>query len=255
MHRSGTSLIANVLNEFGVYLGEPNQLLPGDKGNSLGHFENTAVLGINRTIFNLASGRDLDPLGVKALIHANELKKLHEQAELYISKAKNKTKVLGIKDPRIIITLDFWQRHLINPMYIIIFRNPYEVALSLLERDKIPLKDGLELWYQYNNEIVKLINNESAFLIDYNYMITNPRKIIVNLLKFIGISATKRNRERAVLSVIPTLRHQISTKDIKGLPLRTQETYLKLSVAFRNSKKSWISTEERRIQDVPYNFT
>src|SRR5258708_12379235 len=50
MHRSGTSLIANLLGRCGLYLGEEDDLLPPSPDNTDGYWENRRFVSLNDEI-------------------------------------------------------------------------------------------------------------------------------------------------------------------------------------------------------------
>ena len=66
MHRSGTSMVARILSECGVYLGEPTELLPPAPDNVAGPFEHKEFLQLNDEVLANARrrvGRRPAPLG------------------------------------------------------------------------------------------------------------------------------------------------------------------------------------------------
>ena len=50
MHRSGTSFLAQALNELGADFGDPEKLFPADNWNRNGYFESIPVIDINNKI-------------------------------------------------------------------------------------------------------------------------------------------------------------------------------------------------------------
>ena len=52
MHRSGTSLVARVLNVLGVDLGPEEHLMRPSSANPTGHWENKPITGINDEILS-----------------------------------------------------------------------------------------------------------------------------------------------------------------------------------------------------------
>lgn len=50
MHRSGTSVTAQLSQRMGAYLGEEKELISASPNNPNGHFENTEVVCINNDI-------------------------------------------------------------------------------------------------------------------------------------------------------------------------------------------------------------
>ena len=62
MHRSGTSLVANLLGAGGVYLGEPKELMPASVDNRRGYWENLRFVEMNdRILRDVGASWDLPP--------------------------------------------------------------------------------------------------------------------------------------------------------------------------------------------------
>ena len=60
MHRSGTSMVARLLNLCGLYLGPESELSPPAPDNPEGYWENKHFVGINdRILAHLDAGWDL----------------------------------------------------------------------------------------------------------------------------------------------------------------------------------------------------
>ena len=56
MHRSGTSLIAQLLKQSGLYLGSEERLLGSNVGNQDGHFENVEFIDLNDSLLQHLGG-------------------------------------------------------------------------------------------------------------------------------------------------------------------------------------------------------
>ena len=61
MHRSGTSLVTRILNLLGVYLGEPEELLPAAADNRAGFWERTDIVTLNDDVLAAAGGAAIEP--------------------------------------------------------------------------------------------------------------------------------------------------------------------------------------------------
>ena len=55
MHRSGTSLVAQICRCVGGYLGEQNELLAATSANPDGFFENRDIVNINDNILDFCN--------------------------------------------------------------------------------------------------------------------------------------------------------------------------------------------------------
>ncbi|MHA1290984.1 MAG: hypothetical protein ACTSPB_26685, partial [Candidatus Thorarchaeota archaeon] len=125
MHRSGTSMVAGLLQLCGLYLG--NNLLNGLRDNARGHFEDREFLGLNIEILraNKTSWRQCKPVSKvpKAII---------EKMAQFVAKWPT-DRTVGWKDPRACLTLKFWKQ-VIEPEelgVVLVFRPFIEVAMSL----------------------------------------------------------------------------------------------------------------------------
>jgi len=56
MHRSGTSMVARLLSDCGVYLGSPQDLLPPQPDNPKGYFEHKGMLALNEALLEHLGG-------------------------------------------------------------------------------------------------------------------------------------------------------------------------------------------------------
>lgn len=126
VHRSGTSLVSNVLRQLGVNMG--SEFLAPDEGNPGGYWEDTEWLGINKKILGEAKGSWRDPPQRKLILHTGR------QAEKLIEGAvarRDHLEMWGFKDPRTCLTAEVFHKYLPDPHYIIVKRAPIEIVKSL----------------------------------------------------------------------------------------------------------------------------
>ena len=150
MHRSGTSAVTHVLSLMGA--GLPQNLLgatPG--GNPLGHWEaKRLIVAHDALLAEAGSGwDDWQPLTFKNLpperlaYHKDQLRRL-------IAEEYGDEPLFVLKDPRVCrfvpLSIDVLAEMGIATCAVITFRNPLEVAASLLVRDNMPKMDGMLLW-------------------------------------------------------------------------------------------------------------
>ncbi len=155
MHRSGTSLVASLLQKAGLYIGD--RLVGPYPGNLHGHFEDAD--------FYLFHEKVLHRLGQSHLVQdRSKIGKLTpaEKEEAIVSiRQRNKHPIWGWKDPRTSLFLEFWHELLPEAYYVFVYRHPVEVVLSLMRRGiKLELDVlsnpivGLRVWETYNQAIL-----------------------------------------------------------------------------------------------------
>jgi|TARA_R110002072_G_scaffold199399_2_gene356981 hypothetical protein len=196
MHRSGTSLLAKVLEKGGIFMGvfkDPN-------------FEAIHFLSENQKTLQAAGGSWLDPL-VPSKEHwttfSSELLYYeHFQLNGRIQKWKNKRKNpdWGFKDPRNSFTLNMWLHKYPKAKVIFIKRDVESVTKSLQRRNK---KEGEvyderlesqnfcnDLWLKYTEQCqsYKSSLEDRMLILEYDDLIQLNTQSIKRLENFTGKS-------------------------------------------------------------------
>jgi hypothetical protein len=157
MHRSGTSLLASLARRAGVDLG--SRLMPASKGNPRGHFEDLDFVHFHERLFDRRGAGALTPPRRGSLAPTAA-----EEAEARALVDRRRAKPLwGFKDPRTTLLLDFWDRLLPAPLYLLVYRHPVEVALSLLRRGldlevELDPAAAVHAWTVYNEHLLDFLH-------------------------------------------------------------------------------------------------
>lgn len=152
MHRSGTSALAGMLARLGCDL--PEAIMPPNEFNPKGFYESLKAYNLNDAI--LASGgsswddwQTFNP----GWYDSPRLEEFLERGGEALQEEYGKSRLFVLKDPRICRLMPFWTRlfadRKITPVYVVIHRNPIEVARSLETREGWPLAAGLLLWLRH----------------------------------------------------------------------------------------------------------
>ena len=187
MHRSGTSLFMRLLSNSDINLGK--HLLGAAPDNIYGYFEDERV--VNYHIKTIKKG-SFGPLMANNKIH----KKADLEEATLIYRTLLNDKVDAIKDPRLCLFLDVWDKVSNNEAdYIFIFRNPAEVINSLLRRktDRIlyllPWYAPIS-WLRYNRGILNFAESNmdrKMIFVDNDRLVSQPNRIIKLLEKKLDI--------------------------------------------------------------------
>jgi len=214
MHRSGTSLVAQVLDDLGVELGGSEEV---DKDhaedNERGFWEPPGLVELNDRILRSwgaswchphldARPSTLDPT------FRDEIETLAEDwGHRYASWAW--------KDPRLSLTWPFWLPHLPGALILWCVRHPLEVAASLLARNAFPTRAGLLLWEIYNREVAQMIGSRRFTVVDHDALLTSPAEHVGRLNRFLveHLGALGGDLQNAVRRVSPPLRHHRFSAD------------------------------------------
>ena len=173
MHRSGTSLVASLLQRLGVDIGE-NLLGPGE-GNPRGHFEDLDFVRFHEDWLHRCGQRMLLQNEFRPRVSSEE----RDRARRLITSRQGQG-LWGFKDPRTSLFLPFWNELLPDARFLLVFRHPIDVVLSLLRRgsDYEALVDpaaGLRSWAVHNRSLLDFYNrhSERCFLVEIDHLTRN----------------------------------------------------------------------------------
>lgn len=184
MHRSGTSLTAELLNVLGATLPAPLLELQ-ESVNATGFWEDETVVEINEKIlagFN-SSWYDLAAVGSYTLegIDAKLLSTARDHVERYYRGAN----LSLLKDPRLCRLMFVWARIFEEANFstscIYVMRHPLEVAASLNKRDDIAVIHGVILWIIYTLESLSSFKHTSSMVLSYQSFFDDSKKVLDEL--------------------------------------------------------------------------
>jgi len=183
MHRSGTSLVANLLQTAGVDLGNPQCLMPPRPDNPDGFFEHLEFVRLNDEVLDALGGAwDCPPESVDAVEVQRGLPDLLSQGQELVESVFSPSSVArGWKDPRNSITLPFWAQVVPNLQVVVCVRNPYAVARSLNARNGHSIRFGLDLWRRYHQHLLRNLQGLTYVFVRYETLLANTNTEIARL--------------------------------------------------------------------------
>ncbi|MGD1902107.1 MAG: glycosyltransferase [Geitlerinemataceae cyanobacterium] len=162
MHRSGTSLMASLLQAMGVHVGD--RLLAGDRTNAPGYFEDEDFLEFQRRVLTGCCDPDDGGWPDWGWTESESLDRRQfenyttEARQLLAARARQGLSTWGWKDPRTSLMLDFWDGLLPEARYVLVYREPWDVVDSCVR-----LRSGvfdrqphlvLNIWAYYNRHLI-----------------------------------------------------------------------------------------------------
>jgi hypothetical protein len=173
MHRSGTSMISRSVNLLGVNLGEPEKLLGKAKANPKGFWEYRKITQSQEKLLKVFKHRwySTKPLPSKWWEHS-EAKPIQKHIKKIIKTEFYGEKLWGWKDPRNSLLLPMWkeiQTELdFDLSFIIMVRNPLDVAASLSTRNQFSVEKSVRLWAFYTLSALIWTAKENRVIIEYD---------------------------------------------------------------------------------------
>lgn len=187
MHRSGTSLIARMLNLLGVSLGPEAHLAGSAEDNPKGFWENKLLVSINEEILSRWGGSwDEPPSFPEGWESSPKLSDLRQRVRAIIREDFAAAELWGWKDPRTCLTLPFWQKLLPPMQYVICLRNPVDVACSLKRRNNFSFEKGVELWLAYVAAALQHTRGQPRLFVFYEEIMEDWERELRRVAAFIG---------------------------------------------------------------------
>ncbi|HPI49240.1 MAG TPA: glycosyltransferase [Hyphomonadaceae bacterium] len=197
MHRSGTSLLAGVLQRLGATW--PKTLIAPNASNPKGYGESVAFMRAHDRLLTSAgsSWSDWAPFNPDwaespiADQFAEELWTVFEQEY-------GDAHLVVMKDPRACRFAGFWIELLkardVRPMPLITVRNPLEVAASLNRRDRMPTTLGLLLWLRHVIDAERATRGMPRAFVNYDDVLDDWRQAVADIRSRLGVKWPRYSR-------------------------------------------------------------
>lgn len=199
MHKSGTTLVAQILHHSGISMGEIDDGVSYDRGNK---YEDQDALHLNLDLLGLPDYEVLHvPAPDPAKLRASPGQR--EKMQAFIARRSAGGADWGFKDPRTSLSYPLWDRELPEHRIIAVWRSPEEVW----PRFRAP---GPRLWYQeprrawsyvrrwceHNERLVRFLREtrHDWMLMNYGDFMTGDREF-ARLQEFVGRPLEDRRRK------------------------------------------------------------
>jgi hypothetical protein len=198
MHKSGTTLVSNMLHHSNVPMVEQESDKAYREGNkyersSTNKFNKELLAAGNTKSIFLRTRLDIDAMKPEQYVAA---KKLVSQIEAEAGGD------WGFKDPRTCLTYDFWKTVLPRHKAICVIRDPKKVHDHYAGWKLFGFRDGINAllaWHTYNElilEYVKELPLDRSIVVDYGMLVSKETEFS-RLEKFVGRKLVdRRNNQR-----------------------------------------------------------
>jgi hypothetical protein len=178
MHRSGTSLVAQLVAALGVYAGGPDDLPPPDMFNPTGFWEHKEVVQLDDEILGSlgASWRGTHGADVSRLSHAKRAGYV-DRARDIVARSLHGHGPFVVKDPRMSLLFPLWREALGEPVCVLAWRDPMAVARSLETRDGLPLMASIAAWEQSTRALLRDSEGLPRVLVSYEELLADPQRV------------------------------------------------------------------------------
>lgn len=238
MHRSGTSALAGTLSLLGA---QAPKTLFSDRWNPKGHFESIPIIEVSNSVLE-STGLEVEGWGgLPQNWLSPELEAGFAGRFAQVVKAEFNKDMIVVKDPRFCrfprliaqgVSLAGWQ-----PLFILIYRNPFEVAMSMGRRNGLPIEYNLLIWLRFLLDAEQGTRGFPRAFLSYESLLANWRSAIDGLQAKLGIVFPRRST-RTEAEVDHFLESELRNFNVPGRPsgtaledwlVKTWDAYVALS--------------------------
>ena len=191
MHRSGTSALAGSLRTLGVHLGE-RLMEPRPGENQSGYFEDLEIYETHKRLLDEMgfSWDDPRPLSLDAFPESILNSRRGDMTRLLRERFGGQA-LWAVKDPRLSLLLPWWREILseinLTPGFVIVYRHPSEVALSLASRDAFSAEKSASLWLNYNLAAEASTRGLPRVFVSFDELLGHPAETLDRMAERLGV--------------------------------------------------------------------
>lgn len=260
MHRTGSSMVARMLNLCGIFLGNETDLIPAAQDNPDGFWENANFVNINNGILHhLKAGWDIVPSS--ALQPGWERSALLDQYRnnaVFLINEMRQHDPWGWKDPRNSLTLPFWQQLIPDIKVVVCLRNPIEVGKSLMKRGYSSTVFSARLWYDYYEKLLTALGPDNFIITHYDTYFFDCEAELRRLLSFLDLPQDSEKINRAAQFIHFDMKHcqdaWTDLSDFKNYP-EIIEMYARLCAQAGPVFQLSFLNKKFDIKEKPFNET
>jgi hypothetical protein len=254
MHRSGTSAFAGLLVKAGYFAGNDVDLLPNAKDNPTGFYERFDIIDLNNQLLTELGGAwDNPPPRLPMPEQASVWRARVEEVLENVAEHAGGRPLL-LKDPRMSLLLQVWLKALGDRfVFILVDRNPMELAMSVRKRDGRPLHVSLALWQLYYAELLNSLAGQRVWFARYESLVHRPSQytsVLLDGLKAelakaaeVGAGCFGHDRADAAAFVVGQQRHQRAARTGAQIDQQFSGGQLALSRWLSELPDGWVTLD------------
>lgn len=204
MHRSGTSALTLMLSHLGVSLPSAADLGYGSRANvanTRGFWEPRLLVMENESILRRNGGSWRAPPELSPR-HLREVAGAPSWYQRLLVRYHSHDRPWVWKDPRLCLTLDFWDQIVNSRSAVLMFRHPWSVADSLARRDGMSIEQGFALWEWYVASSLQISSSRDAIVVFNSDLVSHPDVTAGRLQEWLAhLDVADGDLEKAVRSI------------------------------------------------------
>jgi hypothetical protein len=226
MHRSGTSLAAEIAYRWGAYADTSLFIEPND-GNPRGYWEPRPLMKLNDDLLAAVHSSWKVPPTEEGRKHLARLAKrgsLRLRAHRLLATMNPNQTVWLWKDPRLCILLPFWKEIWESVVYLVPIREPMAIASSLCARRDFCMPSALLLWQKYMSTLISDEDMSSkAFFFSYEELLHDSPNVCDRICRFLdkNTGTDDQNRESRLARMLKSVHPQLNRNKASSFSANT----------------------------------
>lgn len=217
MHRSGTSAVTGMLSQLGLNSPRADDRIAASQWNERGNGESKSLVQFNnRVLGELQGSWSAPPKLSPAWESDGSLDQLKSEADTAFASAAGAWP-FAWKDPRNCVLMPFWSSVIGPPRAaIFVYREPLEVAGSLMARNRFSLTHGLALWERYVRAAATNLVGLPTIAVEFSRVLNEASAWCHELVEFLATVDISIEPQRAAIaagSSESSLVHQRADRD------------------------------------------
>lgn len=195
MHKSGTTLVSQILHHSGIDMGDFDEGISYDKGNK---YERQSVLKMDQEILGAVDDTVIDLHSTRRV--GNRQDQL-ERMRAIVADCEARFPDWGFKEPRSVLVYDMWREVLPEHRIVAIYRDPVQVWSRFRRQGKRFYRNFrlahkyLAMWQDHNLNLVRFLEETSCeyLLLNYRDLMGDERAFSL-LQDFVGRPLNDRRK-------------------------------------------------------------
>ncbi len=185
MHRSGTSLTAQVLQSLGADFGPAEEMWEADQWNANGYLERRDVIDVNSQAITGIRRTDNKLVAIASqaaylrMPTAQKIGGRIDQAD--VARICAATRGFALKDPRFCLTLPHWLATGEVDAVVVALRHPSASVASLAKRNRLPKAVGFKFWAWHMRELLATVPDDAILVRQDELLGADPAPAIERL--------------------------------------------------------------------------
>jgi hypothetical protein len=186
MHRSGTSVLAGVVEKLGLTGGARSSMIAADQFNSDGYWEQRSLVEWHDWVLGLCGGWASAPAPECDLAKtAAVIEDVRGSGERLVRSLYDGPWFM--KDPRQCLAMPIWSAILgTDDLSVAVFRDPTDVARSLDRRNTYSTDLSLALWERYCHSLLRGLEGRPCVVVPYEGLTTEPARWVETIAQAIS---------------------------------------------------------------------